>query len=141
MMPERMSRLSQSVLARANRTPKAIVTSDCHSRPFFCSHEGCKLTFLKGSGYGEEEEKAARVDFKRAPRAENYGTQENKGIADCEEAEENRRRYAPEGFQHWALARLPFLIFQSTSEPHRSRNGRSGTSSTAGRGFVLKAAE
>ena len=42
---------------------------DLHSidRLFICSRKGYKLSFLKGRFYGEEEEKAARLDFRRGP--------------------------------------------------------------------------
>jgi hypothetical protein len=84
-------------------------------RLFFYVRKGYKLAFLKGRHYGQEEEKAALVDFKRSPGAEDNGAQENFGVTNCQEAEKDRGRHAPEGLQHRALARLPFLIFSSTS--------------------------
>ena len=58
--------------------------------------------------------------------------QEDQGIANCQEAEENRRRDASKGFQHRALARLPFLIFRAhrnfvaTARPGRLRSDPAG---------------
>jgi hypothetical protein len=60
MIPELILRSSQWVLARASGTPKVIITA------FLLLALGIQAA-LKGRCYGEEEEKAARVDFKRAP--------------------------------------------------------------------------
>jgi hypothetical protein len=82
---------------------------------FIHSRKGYKLPFLKRRFYGEEEEKAACVDFRRGPRSEDNGAQENQGVRNCQEAAANRRRHATESVQHRALARFPFLTLTTAS--------------------------
>jgi hypothetical protein len=56
----------------------AIITSSIpHCWLFIRSRKGYKLPLLKGRFYGQESKKAARMEFKRGPRSESDGAQED----------------------------------------------------------------
>ena len=55
-----VARLSSSAVAR-------VMSIYPSNRLFFYIRKGYKLAFFKGRYYGQEEEKAALVDFRRSP--------------------------------------------------------------------------
>jgi hypothetical protein len=58
-----------------------------------------------GEPNGKEKEETPRMDFKRTPRAEINGAEEDEGISNCEEDAQNRRRYTPKGI--WRSGLVP----------------------------------